>query len=259
MLKFLDRLRGAKTSPPPVQVRSRITIPEQEAVEIFAIGDIHGRLDLLLAAEARILARVARSSRPALVICLGDFVDRGPESRGVIEHLTKAMPSPLRRICICGNHDDTFFRFLREDRYDPVWFDFGGVNTLLSYGVDAAYLLKMDPSGRDLKKAVRDAVPADHATFLENLPIAVTIGRYLFVHAGIVPGVALDRQSDFDLMWIREPFLSAGPRIETTVVHGHTPAADFQYGRGRIGIDTGAYMTGRLGVLHIDADGTHEI
>jgi serine/threonine protein phosphatase 1 len=253
MLKLPSRLWQKKSE--PQQRRARITIPPERVSDIFAIGDVHGRLDLLLEAERKILERVLPIGRPALVVCVGDFVDRGPDSRGVIEHLTRKMTPPLYRIPICGNHDDLFLNFLVEEHFDPVWIELGGDKTLMSYGIDAAQLLRNDPGGRQLKMAARDAVPISHIKFLEALPVALSFVHYLFVHAGIVPGRPLVEQSDFDLMWIREPFMSTGPGLDMTVVHGHTPVSQIQFGPHRIGIDTGAFATGKLSVLHIGPHG----
>jgi serine/threonine protein phosphatase 1 len=227
--------------------------------DIYAIGDIHGRFDLLQSLESRIVWHGASRRRPAIVVTLGDYVDRGPDSRAVLEHLTKPLPAPFYRICICGNHDDIFLSFIKDDGFDPSWLDFGGGKTLESYGIDSSYLLKMDPSGGDLKRAVRQSVPESHVEFLERLPVAVSIGRNLFVHAGIVPGKPLTEQSDSDLMWIREPFLTEGPLQDMLVVHGHTPGNDFTYGENRIGIDTGAFASGRLKALYLGPDGIEEI
>lgn len=253
MLKLVKKFWQRKHE--PLQRRGRITIPAERVADIFAIGDIHGCLDLLLDAERRIAERMRHAGRPALVVCVGDFVDRGPDSQGVINHLLRRMAPPLYRICICGNHDDAFLDFLQQDEFDPAWLDFGGDKTLMSYGVNASHLLSLDPGGKQLMIAARNAVPAGHVGFLRDLPVALSFDRFLFVHAGIFPGRPLAEQSDLDLMWIREPFLSVGPDLDVTVVHGHTANSEVQFGHNRIGIDTGAYASGRLGVLHIGAHG----
>lgn len=257
MLNLIRRIFGAQ--PMLVQTRPRIVIPEGRVADIYAIGDIHGRFDLLQSVEGRILMHGARLGRPVIVVCLGDYVDRGPESKAVIEHLLKPLPPPFYRLHVCGNHDDIFLSFLKDDAFDPLWLEFGGIQTLASYGVDAQYLMRMDPSGSELKKAARLAVPSSHVKFLENLPVAISIGRNLFVHAGMVPGRPLEDQSDADLMWIREPFLSEGPDLDILVMHGHTPGDDFSYGPNRIGIDTGAFASGRLKALYLGPNGMAEI
>jgi serine/threonine protein phosphatase 1 len=243
----------------PQSRRPRIQIPAERVADIFAIGDIHGRIDLLLDAEARIRHRMRNATAPALVVCVGDYVDRGPESSAVIAHLIEKIGPPLYRICVCGNHDAAFLNAVSGERFDVDWLGFGGDKTLQSYGIDAEYLLSNDATGKSLKQEIANRIPAAHLRFLEELPVAVTIGNRLFVHAGIVPGKPLEAQSDIDLMWIREPFLAEGPGLDLTVIHGHTPASRIQYGPGRIGIDTGAFATGRLDVLHIGPDGLEEI
>jgi len=249
---MLARLKRYFSNPPPAtSKRKRISVDINNVSDLFVIGDIHGRLDLLKEAESRILSVPAKDARPRLVIGVGDFIDRGPQSRQVISHLFKPLPQPYHRICLCGNHDDSFLQFIDTPGFDRGWLDFGGMETLRSYGVDTEYLLKRAPNGSELKATVRADVPEQHVEFLRELPISLTIGPYLFVHAGIRPGLALDEQSDADLMWIREPFLSEGPKLDFTVIHGHTPSTEITFGPNRIGVDTGAYMTGRLDVLHI--------
>ncbi|MBL0372758.1 serine/threonine protein phosphatase [Rhizobium sp. KVB221] len=245
--------------PKAMQMRSRIIIPEGQVYDIYAIGDVHGCLDLLVAVEERIRWHSANRKTPALIVMLGDYVDRGSQSRGVIQHLTRTPEPPFQRLCLCGNHDDAFLSFILNDDFDPAWLGFGGLTTLQSYGVDAEGLLDRDPAGQTLMRAVREAVPKAHIDFLRTLPISISIGKYLFVHAGIVPGVRLSQQSDFDMLWIREPFLTRGPELDLMVIHGHTPDDDFQYGIGRIGIDTGAFATGKLKALYIGTSGIEEI
>jgi serine/threonine protein phosphatase 1 len=161
----------------------------------------------------------------------------------------------FERICLCGNHDDAFYKFIISPKLERDWLDFGGVATLHSYGVDVSFHLKIDPKGMSLLEAARDHIPHDHVAFLKNAPVALSVGKFIFVHAGIVPGHPLEDQDDSDLMWIREPFLTEGPQLDVIVVHGHTPTESIVFGKRRIGLDTGAYMTGRLNVLRINRDG----
>jgi len=135
----------------------------------------------------------------------------------------------------------------------------GGDQTLQSYGIDVFGLLATDPSGQRLKHMTRENVPQAHVDFLQNLPVTISIGKLLFVHAGVVPGIPLAQQSDSDLMWIREPFLSEGPRLDLTVIHGHTPSSTVQFGTNRVGVDTGAYATGKLSAVHIGPHGITEV
>lgn len=225
---------------------------EEPEFAIYAIGDVHGCLDLLRAAEDKISREVQRTKVAGLIVMLGDYVDRGPDSRGVLDHLSKAPDSDIRRITLCGNHDDMFLRFLDEPKAYATWLEMGGRETLTSYGIPGAYV---SIDGRDdadqIRQQLASVVPENHRTLLAQMPVSLQIGSYLFVHAGIRPGVPLDAQSDKDMMWIREPFLSRGPQLPITLVHGHTPGHAASYGPGRIGIDTGAYASGKLAVLKL--------
>ncbi|OJF95314.1 hypothetical protein AX760_19620 [Pararhizobium antarcticum] len=223
---------------------------------IYAIGDVHGCIDQLLHAEQRIQEDCQLRNQSATVIYLGDFVDRGKGSAAVLEHLSRRHTDDLVRFAVCGNHDDAFLAFIRDGAGAQHWLDFGGMATLQSYGIDADYVLKTTGSMKTLVALAREAVPQQHVDFLQRLPVSISIGRYLFVHAGIRPGLELDNQTDEDMMWIREPFLSEGPKLPITVIHGHTivPAPVFR--DGRIGIDTGCYSTGLLTVLKVTPEAT---
>ncbi|WP_425961595.1 metallophosphoesterase family protein [Rhizobium nepotum] len=254
MPKVLNWIRGRKQAAPrDDRRRRRIDLGEKSpSFPIYAIGDVHGSLDLLLQAEQKILADLASNPSPALVILLGDYVDRGRDSCGVLEHLLQPPPAPLRRIALCGNHEQLFSDFLENPQDNMHWLDFGGHQTLLSYGVDIDYFLhkgrlRLQP----LKDALIGAIPQTHRQLLSNLPIYARIGPYIFVHAGFKPGLPLEAQTDEDMLWIREPFLSQGAGLDLLVIHGHTPVAAPESGPQRIGIDTGAFTTGRLTVLRI--------
>lgn len=228
--------------------RRRIQLSFDDAPLVYAIGDVHGSFDEFLIAEARIKYDLQHFGRKALVILLGDLVDRGPRSAQLLDYLVSSRPKEFHRIAICGNHDSAFLNFLGNPRANLAWLDYGGRETLRSYGIDVQYLLGNGGIGA-LAEAVSAAIPSEHVTLLTNLPISVQIDDVLFVHAGIAPGVPLSEQRDEDFMWIREPFLELGPALPITVVHGHTPATDPYIGNGRIGIDTGAYATGLLTVV----------
>lgn len=221
---------------------------------IYAIGDVHGRLDLLLEAEHRIRNDIQDCGRPGLVVLLGDYVDRGDSSAGVLSHLGDSVETGLKRIALCGNHEELFRRFLDDPPGHAQWLDMGGHETLQSYGLDGeALFARYGENAAGFRRVLREAIPAEHRALLETLPIALRIGGYIFVHAGIRPGVPLEAQEDEDLLWIREPFLTEGSGLPAIVVHGHTPTPEPTAGPGRIGIDTRAYATGRLTVLKITA------
>ncbi|KQY45182.1 serine/threonine protein phosphatase [Rhizobium sp. Root491] len=254
MPKVLNWIRGRKQpAPRDDRRRRRIDLGDKSpSFPIYAIGDVHGSLDLLLQAEQKILADLASNPSPALVILLGDYVDRGRDSCGVLQHLLQPPPAPLRRISLCGNHEQLFSDFLENPQDNMQWLDFGGRQTLLSYGVDISYFMN---NGRLRLQPFRDAligaIPQAHRQLLVSLPICVRMGPYFFVHAGLKPGVPLEAQTDEDMLWIREPFLSEGAGLDLLIIHGHTPAPEPQTGPQRIGIDTGAFTTGRLTILKL--------
>lgn len=234
-------MRPARNATPvPVQ------LPNEDVV-IYAIGDVHGYLDQLMQVEAAIFADGRRSPRRKIVVMLGDYVDRGTRSADVVAHLMADMPDGFERVCLCGNHERMMLRFLEDPYENLAWLDFGGEATMLSYGLDVrrvlhAYGQRPDEVGR----IVREAVSAGHIDFLRRLPVLACAGPLTFVHAGIRPGIELARQKEQDLLWIREPFLSEGPQLPITVIHGHTPTERPALKNGRICIDTGVYLTERL-------------
>ncbi|QCM12382.1 serine/threonine protein phosphatase [Agrobacterium tumefaciens] len=262
MPKVFNWIRGRKQpAPRDDRRRRRLDLGDRPvSFPIYAIGDVHGSLDLLLQAERKILADMAGSSSPALVILLGDYVDRGRDSCGVLQHLLQPPPAPLRRIALCGNHEQLFSDFLENPQDNMHWLDFGGRQTLLSYGVDIDYFLhKGGLRLQPFKDALIGAVPQTHRQLLSSLPIYARIGPYIFVHAGLRPGIPLEMQTDEDMLWIREPFLSEGAGLDLLVIHGHTPVAEPESGPQRIGIDTGAFTTGRLTVLKLSDAGLYLI
>jgi serine/threonine protein phosphatase 1 len=218
---------------------------------IYAIGDIHGRLDLLIRLHEKIAADARRTrARRHVVVYLGDYVDRGPDSKGVVEHLSQGGLAGFERVHLKGNHEDLMLRFLMGEPVARVWFMNGGMQTLRSYGVTG--LVEDLPA--IARAALTKGVPERHRQFLDGLALSHVEGDYLFVHAGVRPGIPLGRQDAADLMWIREEFLDSGADHGKVVVHGHTimPKPDIR--ANRIGIDTGAFMTGRLTALVLEGD-----
>jgi serine/threonine protein phosphatase 1 len=238
-----------------VEPRPRLHFPRNLFTEIFSIGDVHGCAKELADIEQKIQQLPDLKDGRKLIVMHGDYVDRGPDSAQVLDHLLNAPPSGFERICLRGNHDDEFLKFLLSPRLRPDWLNFGGDATLRSYGVDVFRQLKLDASGKSLLASARGRVPVEHIEFLKSAPVSLSVGRLIFVHAGLRPGLALEAQSDADLMWIREPFLTEGPGRDVIVIHGHTPTENIAFGNRRIGIDTGAYLTGRLQCLRLNRDG----
>lgn len=260
MKRLLRRLlRGSRSPSRHYPPRRRIDLGESAPnYSIYAIGDVHGCLDQLKGAEDKIAKDIAQSGKPGLTILLGDYVNRGPHSSQVINHLATPSTLGLRRVPLCGNHDDLFGKFIRNPDDHLDWIDMGGHRTLLSYGIDLHQVgLKRRGRNAELKDLMSKHVPKDHLSFLEDLPISLRIGQLFFVHAGIRPGIALEGQKERDMLWIREPFLTEGAGIpEVFVIHGHTPHPTPSIGHQRIGIDTGVFYSGKLAVLKIDGKKT---
>jgi serine/threonine protein phosphatase 1 len=219
---------------------------------LYAVGDVHGRDDLLGDLLAQIEADHRRRDKARLVLVfLGDLIDRGPSSRQVVERLRTYRPAATRRVFLAGNHEEVLLRILAGDAsLIADWLRFGGAECLASYGLDAARLRRL-PAAQALESIVA-AVPQPHRQFLAEFEDTFRAGDYLFVHAGIRPGLPLDQQSRTDLRWIRDPFLKDGSDHGFTVVHGHTIREQVDERVNRIGIDTGAYRSGILTALGLE-------
>lgn len=220
----------------------------------YAIGDIHGRLDLL----DRMLEKIetdqaARKPARTSIVFLGDLIDRGPESAGVVERLRNYRPSFAKTVFLMGNHEEVLLRILAgETDILPDWLRFGGAECARSYGVDPVDL-ECRQSAAALR-LLRQAIPKEHIKFLSGFADTASFGSYLFVHAGIRPGVRLDRQAGKDLRWIRGPFLEDESDHGRIVVHGHTITEEVDERRNRIGLDTGAYWSGVLTAVGLEGD-----
>ena len=219
---------------------------------IYAVGDIHGRLDLLDTLLAKIERDLAdRPSRRTILVFLGDLIDRGPESRGVVERLRTYRRPGVRTVFLAGNHEEVLLRLLAgESGILSSWLSFGGAECLKSYAIDPAEIRAM--SEAEGLAAIASAFPAEHLGFIESFADTLRLGDYLFVHAGIRPGLDLALQSQSDLRWIRSPFLDDDSDHGFVVVHGHTIVEEVVERPNRIGIDTGAYRTGVLTALALD-------
>jgi serine/threonine protein phosphatase 1 len=222
---------------------------------VYAIGDIHGRADLLDALHAQIVADAEkRRARRRVLIWLGDYIDRGMESMGVVERVM-APPAGFETVALLGNHEDLMLRFLDDPAIGPDWMLNGGIQTLASYRIDPmdGCFFRAD-RWEALSRALREALPAAQRRFLERLKLMHREADYLFVHAGIRPDRALDNQDRDDLLWIRGEFLFSDVDYGAVVVHGHTISDEPQTRPNRIGIDTGAYYTDRLTALALEGD-----
>lgn len=247
-----DLLRGRPKAPAedarPTTAGHRILSLPRMPVAVYAIGDIHGCRQLYRALEAEIVAdaRAHGFDGPKLIVSLGDVVDRGPDSAGLIGDLLGPAPEGFRRMTLRGNHEDKMEAFLDDPDGHRVWLNFGGDATLRSYGLqpeneDRGFDL---PASR-LKAMVRTAIPEDHRAFLKDLPLALVLDRYILCHAGIDPARKMDAQDPDQLMW-GDPALVDGIDRLPTIVHGHVIVDDPLITPARINIDTGAYRSGLL-------------
>lgn len=224
-------------------------------LRVYAIGDVHGRLDLL----DQLLDSIEddAATAPGLVkyiVYLGDYVDRGPYSRGVIERLAGGPPPGFGAIHLKGNHEASMLEFLEDIRIGPNWLTYGGTATLASYNVTPPSEEAPPEAMSEAQQRLNAVLPPTHRAFLGSLRPSVTIGDYLFVHAGVRPGVPLDRQREQDMLWIREDFLRSTLDHGKVVVHGHTISMEPEVRANRIGIDTGAFATNRLTCLVLEGN-----
>jgi len=227
-----------------------VAIPRLRAGQrIYAVGDIHGRADLLKALLLRIRADLRQFPvAHAELIFLGDYISRGPDSAAVLDLLIEAAPQlPLRVTYLKGNHEDTALSFLDGDlQMARTWLQYGGRAALTSYGMRSPSTEPPDEELEQLRAALSKAIPANHRKFLRSLPVSAERDDYIFVHAGLRPGRALAAQTPHDVMWIREEFLTHSGCFERFVVHGHSPVVLPEVRRNRINVDTGAYASSVL-------------
>jgi serine/threonine protein phosphatase 1 len=235
----------------PIQKKVKPRVPR--GIRVYAIGDIHGRIDLLREVFDRIDASIeAYPVKHALHILLGDYIDRGPHSREVIDALL-ARKRQHAIVCLKGNHESYAMQILNDPSILSEWTQWGGINTLLSYGVKPS--TRNDPQDdKVVAGAFRVALPESHRNFIQSLALSFTCGDYFFTHAGVRPGVPLNEQREQDLLWIREDFLLHEEDFGKVIVHGHTLTAEPDVRPNRINIDTGAYATGRLTCLVLQGD-----
>jgi serine/threonine protein phosphatase 1 len=224
-----------------------------DGTRIYAVGDVHGRADLLRTLFTRIDADLqAYPIAQSVQVFLGDYIDRGPHSREVLDLLI-ARKRQHMMLCLKGNHETFAATFLSDSSVLSDWKHIGGLNTLLSYGVTAS--VGEDPQVQEeIAAAFRQALPDSHRRFLNSLALSFTCGDFFFAHAGVRPGIPLRQQRRQDLLWIREDFLLHEEDFGKVVVHGHTPTMNPDVRTNRINIDTGAYATGRLTCLVIEGD-----
>ena len=244
MMNILDRWKRRDVSP------SRLP----DDVRVYAVGDVHGckkEMVRLLEAVERHIAGYGGSTH---LVFLGDMVDRGPDSSGVLEHVLTADLPADRVTFLMGNHEEIMLDcYAGKSEQFSTWLRFGGLETMASYGVSREEIFSKD---FDLTHAMRSAVPPEHIAFLQSFQDTLSLGDYLFVHAGIRPGTKLEDQSPRDLRWITREFLTDKTEHGFTVVHGHTITSKVTTRSNRIGVDTGCYKSGILSALILEGDTT---
>ena len=261
-MNWIKRLTGRSSSPseslaerlvlrtaPAVYTRYAFS---ETSIRVAAVGDLHGRIDLLRRLGTQLDELTQDPSKRLVEIYLGDYIDRGGNANLVVEYLTHRIRLTDREvICLRGNHEQMMLAALESDKDFLSWLSFGGPTTLVSYGVSP-------PKGQaDVgakRAAFRAALPLHHLDFLRSLTVSHARGGFFFVHAGVRPGKPLDQQSATDMLWIRERFMGSNADFGAVVVHGHTPVPKPQFRPNRIGIDTGAYQSGRLTCLLVTSE-----
>jgi calcineurin-like phosphoesterase family protein len=234
--------------------RAKKIVPKTpDGIRIYAIGDVHGRADLLAQLFAGIDRDIAAYPAPrAIEVLLGDYIDRGPHSREVLDILI-ARSRSREMVFLKGNHETYIPDFLRDPAVLGQWRHFGGLETLVSYGVTPS-INADEREQRELAAAFARALPESHRRFLANLKGSFACGDYFFAHAGVRPGIPLSQQHEQDLLWIREDFLLHEESFGKIVIHGHTPVSEPDIRPNRINIDTGAYATGWLTCLVLQGE-----
>jgi serine/threonine protein phosphatase 1 len=224
-------------------------------MRIYAIGDIHGRIDLLQRIEDRITldAQAVPADTHSTVVYLGDYIDRGPDSSAVIQHLMRRPPVAGKDIFLRGNHEQSLLDFLDDPQgIASQWFDYGGIATLMSYGIREVSSKVQAERFDELRDELVAVIPPDQLVFLRALKLSWEAGDYFFVHAGINPRQPMDQQGPESMLWIREEFTSALGPFSHRIVHGHTIVPAVELLPHRIAVDTGAYATGRLSCVILE-------
>ena len=219
---------------------------------IYSIGDIHGCEDLLRQLQALIIEDSSDYTGHKKIIYLGDYIDRGEHSKQVIELLVEHPLTGFESIYLRGNHEQSLLDFLVEPDIGRSWFNYGGLQTLVSYGVKFSKIPTSKDDLKALQSDLKDKIPSNHLAFYKNTDFYHESGHYYFVHAGVKPGLSLDKQQASSQLWIRDEFIGHTKPFEKIIVHGHTCSEQAEFKINRIGIDTCAYASGKLTCLVLE-------
>lgn len=245
MKNLINSLFKTKPAPTPF-------LPEN--TRIYCIGDIHGRLDLITQLMKRIQYHAQHFAGKIIIVYLGDYIDRGPQSKGVIDFILHNTQPNMHYVYLRGNHEQTLLDFLHNEAVGKSWLSYGGHTTLASYGVAITKIPTKPTDFLALQSQLRAKLPATHYQFLLQTQLFYSVGSYFFVHAGINPHYSLAKQRPEDLLWIRDEFIHTKKPFEKIIVHGHTITDAAELLPHRIGIDTGAYLTGVLTSLALQGN-----
>lgn len=249
ILRRLIAMLSSQNPSPSTPGRLRLQAPEMPAV-VYAVGDIHGRMDLLADLESRILAHGKNHEGEKWIVMLGDYIDRGPQSSQVLNHLQTSLPDKWRRICLAGNHEDAMLSALRDKEACLRWLAIGGYQTLTSYGISASQIALAERDWKSFGYVLQSHVAESHIKFLEELPVAIELPDHILVHGGMQPGFSLSQQTERDLLWLRHNEKAVFDKI---IVHGHTIVDDVLVSPTAINVDTGAYFSGCLSAVALRA------
>jgi serine/threonine protein phosphatase 1 len=236
-----------RKSPPPLP-----SLPSN--TRVYCIGDIHGCNGLLQELQVKILDDMQSFNGKTVMVYLGDFIDRGLHSKQVIDTLLASKQPDIETIYLRGNHEQTLLDCLENSALIPNWLSYGGLAALASYNVAVTKLPTKRQDLLEIQQQLQEKLPVSHYNFFVNTQLSYTLGTYFFVHAGIYPRRSLARQLPEDLLWIRDEFIQSGKHYEKIIVHGHTITDEPQLLNNRIGIDTGAYNSGKLTCLVLESD-----
>ena len=237
---LIKSLFKTKSAPTPF-------VPEN--TRVYCIGDIHGRLDLLTELIERIQTDAQQFSGQIIIVYLGDYLDRGSQSKEVIDFILSNEQANIQYVYLRGNHEQTLLDFLEDEAVARSWLSYGGQSTLASYDVAVTKIPTKRTELVELQSQLRTKLPDSHYRFLNKTKSFYSLGTYFFVHAGVNPNYSLANQRPEDLLWIRDEFIDAKKPFEKIIVHGHTVTDAAELLPNRIGIDTGAYVSGILTCL----------
>jgi len=248
MMSLSAPFRKFLGTPTAQQARRRLVLDEMPAA-VYAIGDVHGCYALLHRLEKTIISDAKTIPGKKLIVYLGDIIDRGEQVLRVVEHVLSDPPPGFERLCLCGNHEFLMKSFVGDPSKNHQWLEFGGMQTLHSYGLEIPHRFNQ----REFGMKISIDIPEAHREFLADLPVSLELPEYFLVHAGIDPEKSLSEQTEADMLWIRGRFLTSNHPMEKTIVHGHTPQESVGVSAQKICVDTGAYASGKLSAVRLQA------